>query len=339
MVNHNSGPSLLIGIPTLGRPVPLNWALNFKSLTPPINYNTVFQIIFGNAIDTARNEMCKIAIEKNCKYIFFLGDDVVPPNHTLRQLIYRMDIDPSIDVVGGVYCVKADPAFPLVFRGLGNGSYWDWKIGEFFQVTGLGMDCTLIRVDSLKKMPYPWFKTVQDDQFLDAKNNAESWTEDLYFFNQLEQAKGKVFCDGAVICEHWDVFENKKYGLPLDSPPMRQMITQKKKKCLVVGQEIVNVGSAFDVVTFGQEGSDYRGQLGSLPFASDTFDKIVIVDTPLSFEMFLDEWFRILKSKGVLSLGYPSPFVSLDFICEWFNKKGFGKATRDGCTINIQTGK
>lgn len=334
-VQHNSGPSLLIGIPTLGRPVPLNWALSFKSLNPPINYNTIFHIINGAAIDAARNEMCKQAIEKGCKYVFFLGDDVVVPNHTLRQLIYRLDIDDSIDVAGGVYCVKADPAFPLVFRGFGNGSYWDWKIGEFFEVSGLGMDCTLIRVDFLKKLAEPYFKTVQDDKFLDAINSAESWTEDLFFFNKLKDVGGKVFCDGTIICEHWDVYENKKYSLPLDSPPMRQMITKKDKRCLIIGKG-TEIDQSYEVVTFGPESSDYRGQYGQLPFDANTFDKLYVVDAPICFEQFLDEWMRVLKVKGTLILNFPSPFISLPFICEWFNKKGFGKATTYNNYVQVE---
>lgn len=335
IVNHNSGPSLLIGIPTLGRPVPLNWALSFKSLNPPINYNTIFHIINGAAIDEARNEMCRIAIEKGCKYVFFLGDDVVVPNHTLRQLIYRMDIDDSIDVVGGVYCVKADPAYPLVFRGFGNGSYWDWKIGEFFEVTGLGMDCTLIRVETLKKIQAPYFKTVQSDQFLDAINSAESWTEDLFFFKKLEDIKGKTFCDGTIICEHWDVYENKKYGLPLDSPPMRQMITQKKKRSLIIGNAIES-DPHFDAVTFGVEGADYRGQSAQLPFDKATFDKLYIADTPLCFEQYLDEWCRVLKPAGLLVMHFKSIFVSLPFICNWFNDKKLGKATTHGNCVEVK---
>jgi hypothetical protein len=192
-VKHNIGPTLMIAIPTLGRPVPLQWALNFKSMNPPINYNCDFNIVLGKEIGYARNSLAKAALARGCKYLFFLGDDVVAPPHTLRQLIYRMENNPNIDVVGGVYCAKADPPAPLVFVGNGVGSYWDWKIGEFFECTGLGMDCTLIKTDILKKIPEPWFKTVDEDSFADGKPAAEAWTEDLYFCKKVADAGGHIF--------------------------------------------------------------------------------------------------------------------------------------------------
>ena len=60
-------------------------------------------------------------------------------------------------------------------------SYWDWKIGEFFECSGLGMDCTLIRCSVFEKLTKPYFLTVDKDLTVDGKNNIEAWTEDLYF--------------------------------------------------------------------------------------------------------------------------------------------------------------
>src|SRR5271156_3524054 len=112
-VIQHAGPGLVVGLPTLGRPVPLDWAFAFKSLNPPINYNTTFQIVKGQEIGAARQAIAEFAVEKEAKYLFFLGDDVVIPPHTIKQLIYRLDQDTSIDVVGGVYCTKCDPSNPL----------------------------------------------------------------------------------------------------------------------------------------------------------------------------------------------------------------------------------
>lgn len=305
-----SGPTLCIGIPTLGRPVPLDWALSFKSLNPPINYNTVIQIIKGREVAHARQAIAEFAIEKQCKYLFFLGDDVVVPNHTLRSLIYRLEQDPTISVAGGVYCAKCEPCFPLVFRGLGNGSYWDWKIGEFFEVDALGMDCTLIRVSVLEKMPKPWFRTISDDKFLDAINEAAEWTEDLYFFNELKKIEGRTFCDGGVICEHWDIYGNRSYGLPKDSLPMRQKLITKDKRLLMVGPPIEITDQNFDQTTFGDyEAADFRGQISQLPFAPDEFDWMIVTDP--GFQSDTVEWMRCIKPGGKLTIRF-HPNFNLD---------------------------
>jgi hypothetical protein len=297
-VKHNVGPTLMIAIPTLGRPVPLQWALNFKSMSPPINFNCDFNIVMGKEIGYARNALAKAAQDRGCKYLFFLGDDVVAPPHTLRQLIYRMENMPGVDVVGGVYCAKADPPAPLVFVGNGVGSYWDWKIGEFFPVTGLGMDCTLIRVSLFEKLAEPWFKTVDDDKFIDGVAAAEAWTEDLWFLKKAADAGAGIFCDASVICEHHDVYTGKKWELPSDSLPMRQKGVLKDKKCLILGQLIPLADETYDITrcTQSQEpGADYRISFDNLPFEEGQFDFTIISDCILDFERYLPEWRRVTK--------------------------------------------
>jgi hypothetical protein len=104
---------------------------------------------------------------------------------------------------------------------------------------------------------------------------------------------------------------------------MRQMITMKDKRCLIVGSADES-DTSYEVVRFGAEGSDYRGQLGQLPFDAETFDKMIIFDTPLCFEQYLDEWFRVLKPVAGLVLNFPSPFITVESVCNWFNKNSNG---------------
>lgn len=304
-VKHNVGPTLMIAIPTLGRPVPLQWALNFKSMNPPINYNCDFNIVYGKEIGYARNKLAKAALERGCKYLFFLGDDVVAPPHSLRQLIYRMENTPEIDVVGGVYVAKADPAAPLVFKGNGQGSYWDWKIGEFFECTGLGMDCTLIRTDVLKKIPEPWFLTVDTDSFVDAKPAAESWTEDLYFCKKVTDIGGKIYCDAAIICEHHDVYTQKAWTLPKDSLPMRQKGVTKDKRCLLLGSNLNLVDESYDITRCTEESdptADYRVDYSYLPFESDQFDFVVVNAPVLNIRQHIGEWKRVAKPGSKIAI-------------------------------------
>lgn len=301
------GPGLVIGIPTLGRPVPLDWALAFKGMSPPINYNVNYNIVNGQQVADARNAIAKAAVEANAKYLFFLGDDVVCPPHTLRQLIYRMEQDETIGMVGGVYCSKCDPSAPLVFQGNGQGSYWDWKLGEFFQCTGLGMDCNLIRVSMLQKISQPWFKTVDENQFLDGINKAEAWTEDLYFCNKmLEETDYKIYCDGSVICDHWDIYANKPYKLPPDSLPMRVKVVDKCKKALLIGQITNPVSDDYHFTTCNNSDPDcdYRLQEDNLPFDNAEFDLVEKQEDCYWNVIRQDyiEWLRVLKPEGILRI-------------------------------------
>lgn len=299
-----TGAGLLIGLPTLGRPVPLDWALAFKALNPPINFNVLFSIIKGKEIGLARNEFAKQALHHDCKYLFMLGDDVEVPAHTLRKLLFRMENTPNIDVVGGIYCSKCDPPAPLVFKGDGAGTYWDWKVGEFFEVTGMGMDCTLIRTEVFKKLSEPWFKTVDNDQFQDGINAAEAWTEDLYFFRKLreELPDSKVFCDGSVICKHHDVYNNKVYTLPNNSYPLRQKVV-KGKKCLMIGGPKIELNESldFDVVFCSSQehpDADYRIISNDLPFEKEQFDWVIVTDPVNRLDLLqLRELSRVSKGK------------------------------------------
>lgn len=305
-VKHNAGPNLMFAIPTLGRPVPLQWALNFKSLNPPINFNCDFNIAFGAEIGLSRQNLAETAIARGCKYLFFLGDDVVPPPHALRQLIYRLEHNPEVDVVGGIYSTKADPSEPLVFQGNGNGPYWEWKIGEFFECTGLGMDCTLIRTSVFAKLgPKPWFKTVDIDRHVDGLASVEQWTEDLFFCEKVTSAGRKIYADAAIICEHWDVFNNKPYRIPANSFPMRQKGIIKDKTALIIGEPIKLSDESFDVTYASlrnDPSSDYRVDIKNLPFDTEQFDFVVCTNPFLDVESILEELIRVSKKDGKVAV-------------------------------------
>lgn len=329
-----TGPGILIAIPTLGRPVNLDWALAFKALNPPINYNINFSIIKGAEVGAARSAFAKQAIERDTKYLFFLGDDVIVPPHTIRQLIFRMENDHNLGVVGGVYCSKTETPYPLIFKGNGQGAYWDWKIGEYFECTGMGMDCTLIRTDLLRKISDPLFKTCDSDEYLDGINNAESWTEDLYFCKKvLEETNYKVMVDTSIICEHFDVYSGKSYGLPKGSLPYRQKVVKKDKKCLVLGPLIELVDESYDVVQCSDNGdlnADYRCSFDNLPFDAGQFDW-VIVTKPFAImpDIAMKEWKRVSKNR-----------ISFN-VDEIFNKEMVAKVFNgkvDGTFVEVENG-
>ena len=314
-VNVSSRTGVVIGIPTLGRPVTLAWASAYKSLTPPININMIVAQINGAPVAEARNAIAEEALKVNAKYLFYLGDDVVVPPHTLRQMITRMENNPEIGVIGGVYCSKSDPPAPLVFRGNGEGSYWEWKIGEFFEVTGLGMDCTLIRMDLFKELPRPWFKTIDTNGFEDGINKADAWTEDLYFLKQVaEKTSAKIFCDASIICTHEDSMGGRSYTLPPNCLPLRKAATGELSVIDIgsgpiyrdyQGHAAVRVDIREDVKP------DYRCDVRNLPFASRSFDVVMSSHVLEHFNRaqwqgVLAEWLRLVNTEGMIILDLPN---------------------------------
>lgn len=317
---YPSFTNLLFALPLSGRFLPPEIMFAFHSMATPMNYNTIMQTTKGLPVADAREQFCASALHHNCKYVFFLDEDVACPPQTIPELIYKAEQNPDIAVVGGVYCLKREPPEPLIFMGNGNGPYWDWKAGEFFECSGLGMGCTLIRVECLKDLKKPWFKTIHDySRMLDFGVPAlESWTEDLFFCKRVTDTKRwKVFCDTSIICKHYDLSSGKAYSLPPDCKPLRgKSIKHNEKKILDIGSLLCENGHYFtnegSVVTCDYEDvhneipSDYRCDLSKLPFGNESFDIVfspaLEYFKPINTISVINEWKRILKVGGELRL-------------------------------------
>jgi len=303
--------NMLFGMPMTGRPIPPAVMFAFHSMCLPMNFNYSMSQIIGKPIDEARNIFAETAIANDCKYIFTWDEDVACPPQTIPELVYKMEHTPDAAVIGGVYCLKRDPAEPLVFRGNGNGSYWDWKAGEFFEVSGIGMGCTLIRTEVFKDLKKPWFKTEFNySRMLDGNGGLESWTEDLWFCERINQTgKWKVYCDASLLCSHYDMTTCKAYSLPPDSKPVQHLQAPRGKlKMLDLGSGMTPYDTKEGFVIHADSNEkakpDYRCDLRKLPFATGEYD---IVFSP-ALEQFeetnevLSEWIRCMKPDGELRL-------------------------------------
>jgi hypothetical protein len=67
---------------------------------------------------------------------------------------------------------------------------------------GLGMGFTLFKLSMFRKVPKPWFKTLQE---YDPANGARAATQDLYFFQNAAIEGYKFACDNRVKVGHLDV--------------------------------------------------------------------------------------------------------------------------------------
>ncbi len=122
-------------------------------------------------------------------------------------------------VIGGIYCTKTDPPEPIVFKELGAGPFYNWKVGDVFECKGLGAGCMLIKTEVFKHISKPWFLE-PDEIFVDAKDGVARnvGTDDLYFCQKVTEAGFKIMAHGGVLPVHIDI-DGRMYTLPIDSYP------------------------------------------------------------------------------------------------------------------------
>src|SRR5277367_1849987 len=124
-------PGVFVALASSGRTVDIRWALSLPALMSniPVGMHSTMMIEISH--DRARNRevLAEKAIEAGSRYLFMLDDDTICPNTTLKALIYEIEKDPKIMVAGGIYCTKEALPNPLVFKRIGDGSFWTWKAG------------------------------------------------------------------------------------------------------------------------------------------------------------------------------------------------------------------
>lgn len=340
MPSYPGGVGITIGIPWDGKPVCVEWAFGLQNLHTPTNFDVRWAFIKGRPVAEARTLIAEQAVKDKARYLFFLGTDVTVPAFAVRQMIFHLEHHPRYAICGGIYVHKSPPQEPLVYRGNGQGPYWDWKIGEVFDVDGIGMDATLIRVDALKDLPKPWFFTKDSvEAAYNGEPKAEFWTEDLWLCARMTDNCWKcrrdrkehsvvdpadhefqgwgVMADGGILCTHWDNSKGIPFELPQNSKPFRSVMKKGEKKVVDLGcgqlkdsyktdeGEVLRVDWREDV------NPDYRCDLRKLPFADNYFDIVFSSHTlehfcPSEVGEVLDEWIRIMKKGGELRLILPN---------------------------------
>lgn len=318
MPSFPGGVGLMLGLPHDGKPVTMSWAFHFKNLQMPMNYDVRMTLIQGKPVDEARNDIVEAALQQKCKYVFFNDSDVTCPPHTIMQLIWHLEHYPKYAVAGAIYCHKNAPQMPMVFRGNGQGPYMDWKVGEVFDISGIGMGATLIRTEVFNQVTRPFFKTVIDHEaHKDGINRSTMWTEDLYFCEKVNtQTEFSIMADGGLLCEHWDTMSNTAYSLPLNSKPWRMKPTKGRKVVdLGCGEQdnsyTTDEGDVLRVDIRESVNPDYRCDVRQTPFATGEFDVVFSSHTLEHFTRFeatevVKEMARILKPDGELRLVVPN---------------------------------
>lgn len=221
---------IIIGIASSGRKVDLRWSLSLPTLAvnAPVGMNIAWAVKEGTDRAGNREAIAEKAVEIGFPYLFFLDDDTVCPNFTLKALHYQLANNKNAMVCGGIYCTKEDIPCPIVFEEIGGGPFYDWKVGQVFPCKGLGTGAMLIKTEVFKHLPKPWFYEPHEapaDESVDlAGSNVpvmhRGGTDDLYFCKKVSDAGFTILAHGGVLPVHLGQ-DGRMYTLPADSYPVR----------------------------------------------------------------------------------------------------------------------
>lgn len=204
--------STIIICPTRGM-FPTRVVQSWMKLMKPMN-QVVAGPIFAESmkVDAAYEALIEYILGNDFlskfKYVLTIEEDNVPPSDGLLKLYQSMD---KFDVVGGLYWGKGENGFPMIFGDINNPS--DFKpqkpiLNSVQEANGLGMGFNLFKLDMFKKIPQPWFKTLQGkDEF----GNDMLYTQDIYFYKKAKELGFKFACDTNILVGHYDSANDKMY--------------------------------------------------------------------------------------------------------------------------------
>lgn len=199
--------STVIVVPTRGV-IPARVVESWMGLMTPMNNACYRMFVSGMEVGDAYNAAVETILAHpqlaKFKYLLTLEEDNIPPPDGLLRLYESID---DFAAVGGLYWTKGEGGQPMI--------YGDPKAPLAFQpqvphpdrvqeCNGLGMGFTLFRMELFrdKRIPKPWFKTVQE--WLPGGGAAQG-TQDLYFFGNARKAGYRVASDNRVKVGHYDL--------------------------------------------------------------------------------------------------------------------------------------
>jgi len=228
---------VIVATPTLGN-IRYEWAACRWGQLMPTNWSAVFFTQFmggyatlGYTVADAQNLIVQQALSLGMEWLLLIEDDVlIPPDAMIRFGEYITA--ESHPIVSGLYFTKSNPCEPLIYRGRGNGPFYDWKLHDKVYVDGVPTGILLIHCGVLRKMwddakeyqiPYG-NRMVTREVFVQpsriaydpetASVNAVNGTTDLEWCTRVIEGD---YIRKAGWTEYWDELKDKRYPLLLDT--------------------------------------------------------------------------------------------------------------------------
>ncbi len=197
--------STVIVVPTMGT-VPTRVVQNWMNLMMPMNHR-VFRLFVENMeVGAAYNQAVEMILGhpdlSKWRFMLTIEHDNMPPPDGLLKLYEHMD---KFDVIGGLYWTKGEMGQPMIYgdpQVMPKNFIPQVPQPDSVQpANGLGMGFNLFKISMFKKMPKPWFKTLQEHI---PGQGTRAYSQDLYFYEEASKYGFKFACDTRVRVGHFD---------------------------------------------------------------------------------------------------------------------------------------
>lgn len=193
-------------VPTRDNNLNVKVASAFIGLQRPMNQPCVGPVFIANReIGDAYNEAIEMILAdanlSKFKYLLTIESDNLPPSDGLIKLYEGIQ---KYDGVGGLYYTKGEGGQPMIYGNpdvMPRNFVPQVPLPDTIQhCNGLGMGFNLFRLEMFKKMPKPWFRTVQE--------KGAAFSQDLWFYNAAAGYGYRFACDTRVKVGHYDAANN-----------------------------------------------------------------------------------------------------------------------------------
>jgi hypothetical protein len=215
--------STVIVVPTRNEFVHYRVSAAWENMVSPMNQRRAKLYAVGHEVGRAYCEMVQHVLNhpilSHYKYLMTLEDDNIPPPDALIKLTDSIELGP-FEAIGGLYFTKGALNMPMAYgdpKSFLETGVMDFKprdvveavkTGNVMEVNGIGMGCSLWRMDVFRKIPPPWFVTV--NEFIPG-SGMSLVTQDLYFCERMRRAGMRIAVDLRVAVGHIDTHTGEVY--------------------------------------------------------------------------------------------------------------------------------
>lgn len=199
------------------------WLESFQGLIAPMNAKRAVFFCIGDEVGQAYTNAIKNVLANpelaKWKYILTIESDNLCPPDAHIKLLESIEAGP-FDAVGGLYFTKGEINQPMCYgsaadyaaKGVLEFQPLDVRAAiqksQIVECNGLGMGCTLFRMELFRSSEPPWFKTLNE---YEPGVGSKVMTQDLYAFERWKRMGRRFACDTRVKVGHMDFATGEVY--------------------------------------------------------------------------------------------------------------------------------